>query len=250
MKTIREAAQARSAGGVAAPADRPSLRRCAPDKAAPAIVRAPLEGVKIRKAADGATAAFTGYATITETAYEMYDMFGPYTEIVSASAPAIALASNPDVNFVLNHGGVPMARTKPGTLILAAAAVEDGEHAGKIGLKVDVPSLDMRMPTVQDVVVALERGDLDEMSFKFRITRGMWSPDYSEYRIDEFDINRGDTSVVNYGANPHTIAALRSAGFDVAELSVDELRAAADELDRRSALPPNPRNRALFDSLT
>jgi HK97 family phage prohead protease len=226
MTTIREAAQQRSAG-IATPADRPSQRRCSEEKGSPAIVRAGLEQVQIRKSSDGASAAFTGFATITDAPYEMYDMFGPYTEVVASGAPAIALASDPDTNFVLNHGGVPMARTKSGTLLLSAEAVEEGDHAGKQGLKVDVPSLDLRMPTVQDVVVALERGDLDEMSFKFRITAGSWSPDYEVYTITQFDINRGDVSVVNYGANPHTMAALR-AKIDPATLTADELRAAAE----------------------
>jgi hypothetical protein len=32
------------------------------------------------------------------------------------------------------------------------------------------------------------------MSFAFRIKEGRWSPDYSEYRINEYDIDRGDVS--------------------------------------------------------
>jgi hypothetical protein len=51
---------------------------------------------------------------------------------------------------------------------------------------------------------AYERGDLVESSFKFRIDSGKWSPDYSEYRIEAVDLNRGDVSIVNFGANPHT----------------------------------------------
>jgi hypothetical protein len=38
----------------------------------------------------------------------------------------------------------------------------------------------------------------------------MWSPDYTEYRIDAFDIHRGDVSIVGYGANPATTAELRT----------------------------------------
>lgn len=235
MKSIREAAQERAAR-VAAPADRPSQRRCAPDRGAPAVVRAALAGLVLRKADDASSAGFTGFATITEAPYEMYDMFGPYTEVVASDAVALALAADPDVNFVLNHGGVPFARTKSGTMTLAAEQVPDGDHAGKIGLKVDVPTLDMRMPSVQDVVVALERGDLDEMSFKFRITAGQWSPDYETYTISQFDINRGDVSVVNYGANPHTFASLRGVQLDPTTLSDDELRA---EMKRREAAQRN-----------
>ena len=45
---------------------------------------------------------------------------------------------------------------------------------------------------------------IDEMSFMFRITAGHWSPDYTEFRINAVDINRGDVSAVNFGANPTT----------------------------------------------
>lgn len=250
MATREEAAALRRGGGVETHADRPSHRRCAEDKAAPPIVRAPLTGVSVRKSADALSAAFAGYATITDAPYQMYDSFGPYTERVAADAPALALASGPDVNFVLNHSGVPFARTKSGTLALSAGLVAEGDHAGKMALKVDVPNLDMRMPSVQDVVVALERGDLDEMSFKFRITSGEWSPDYQEYTISEFDLDRGDVSVVNYGANPNTIAALRSAGFNPATLTEEDLDAAVAEANARAGRPVvNARNRAAFQSL-
>jgi hypothetical protein len=42
------------------------------------------------------------------------------------------------------------------------------------------------------------------MSFAFRIESGQWSPDYTEYRINRYDIHRGDVAIVGYGANPYT----------------------------------------------
>jgi hypothetical protein len=47
----------------------------------------------------------------------------------------------------------------------------------------------------------------------FRITSGQWSPDYLEYRINSFDLERGDVGPVTYGANPHTSVAARSGEF-------------------------------------
>jgi phage head maturation protease len=227
MTALREAAQIRAAR-VAAPADRPSQRRNAPEAGSGCGVRAEIHAFKTRKADDGGPVGFAGFATITDTPYEMYDMFGPYNEVVQSTAPARALESDPDVNFVLNHGGVPFARTKSGTMTLSAEPVPDGEFEGREALKVDVPHLDLRMPSVLDVVYAMERGDLDEMSFKFRITSGEWSPDYETYTISQFDIHRGDVSIVNYGANPFTSGGLRSGGLDA--IPAHELRA---ELERR-----------------
>jgi hypothetical protein len=50
----------------------------------------------------------------------------------------------------------------------------------------------------------MERGDLDEMSFAFRVTRQEWNEDYTERWINEVNLSKGDVSIVNYGANPHT----------------------------------------------
>ena len=232
MKMTRAEAALDRREQVRALADRPSQRRALPETGSPAIVRAELTDFDLRAGSKAGTLEFTGYATVTEQPYEMYDLFGPYSEVIDVGAPAKALSSNPDVNFVLNHGGVPFARTKSGTLQLSA---------DDTGLKVDA-TLDQRMPSAQDVVVALERGDLDEMSFKFRILNGEWSPDYESFRIHEFDLDRGDVSVVNYGANPYTSASLRSKTVDLSKVADDALRA---EVARRA--PKTSMSRARLD---
>jgi hypothetical protein len=58
-------------------------------------------------------------------------------------------------------------------------------------------------------VPKLRSGLIDEMSFAFRIEAGVWSPDYTEYRIDKVDIHRGDVAIVGYGANPFTDGSVR-----------------------------------------
>lgn len=161
------------------------------------------------------TLLFTGYASITEAPYEMEDWLGTYSEVVSRGAFGKTLGESPDVMFLINHGGTPLARTKPGTLRLA----EDST-----GLAVEA-DLDVRSHLVSDLRVAMERGDLDEMSFAFRVTRQQWSPDYDERRISEVNLRKGDVSVVNFGANPATAgASMRSAyGID-ADLLTQALR--------------------------
>jgi hypothetical protein len=157
-----------------------------------------------------------GYASTTETPYEMWDFFGSYQEIISAGAFAKTLSETPDVAFLLNHGGMNLARTKSGTLELDED--QTGLHS--------VATLDTRVQAVRDIQVQVDRGDLDEMSFAFRIERWKWSPDYTELRIDEVNLHRGDTSVVNFGANPTTSVAARSADVlrYVDQLSDDQLR--------------------------
>jgi HK97 family phage prohead protease len=169
----------------------------------------------------------TGYAAGHEQAYEMWDWAGPYMEVVSAGAGARSLASNPDVAFLTNHRGVTMARTVSERRSLELA--EDGN-----GLLVNA-WVNPKRQDVKDLVTAIDDGDITEMSFAFMITRGQWSPDYSEYRIDEYDINRGDVSAVNYGANPYTSIAARSREIlrDLEHLPAGAARAALDRLNHR-----------------
>lgn len=230
LRTAAAAAEARAAG-VRAPADRPSARRAAAATDAPALVRMPLSKVAFRAAGDGGdTLTFDGIASSYERGYEMWDWYGPYTEVVAAGAGAASLSRSPDVAFLLNHKGMTLARTKSGTLELTE--VDEGLRA--------VASLDTRISAVRDIQVAIERGDLDEMSFAFRITKGKWSPDYTEYRIEEYDIDRGDVSVVNFGANPHTSGVLRSAQVLAGLVELDDAdldRAAAAIAARRAQTP-------------
>jgi HK97 family phage prohead protease len=154
-----------------------------------------------------------GYASAYERAYEMFDFFGPYTEVVSVGAGSDSLASAPDVAFLINHRGLPLASTRAGTLELA----EDDT-----GLR-SVSFMNPKRQDAADLYAAVDDGDVTEMSFAFRIVQGAWSPDYTEYRIQTYDLDRGDTSAVTYGANPHTSIQARAARF---ALTNDVMRAA------------------------
>ncbi len=147
----------------------------------------------------------TGYASTYEQGYQMWDWSGPYTEIVSKGAGAASLAANPDVVYLLNHSGIPFARTISGTLDLS----EDDT-----GL-LTVAYLNPKRQDAKDLVAAVDEKSITEMSFAFSIPRGQWSPDYMEYRIQEYDIDRGDTSPVNFGANPNTSIEARAAQFEL-----------------------------------
>lgn len=175
----------------------------------------PFEGMELRESPNG-TLTFTGYASVTETPYEMQDFLGDYTEVVRRGAFSKTLAEGADVPFKLNHDGMTLARTKSGTMRLS----EDST-----GLHVEA-DLDPRNGQVSDIRSAMDRGDLDEMSFAFRVTRQEWSPDWSQRDITEVNLNKGDVSIVNYGANPHTsgLTSLRSALHD-GTITRDQLEA-------------------------
>lgn len=181
------------------------------------------------RATSDASATLTGYASVFEKGYEMYG--GPdkggWTEIVDRRAFDRTLEHKPDLHLLINHEGMPLARTKSGTLQLSADSV---------GLKV-IADLDRSDPDVQRLEVKMARGDMDEMSFAFRTVRQEWNNDESERRLLELNLDKGDVSVVNFGANPTTSAGIRSAVAAIAAGDLAELRAlrALDPDDVRSA---------------
>jgi HK97 family phage prohead protease len=148
-----------------------------------------------------------GYASTFNMGYEMWDMFGPFTEEMDPGAFDKSLAAGPDVAFLVNHKGVSMARTpamlgngKP-TLAVYADDIGLGMHA----------FLNYARQDVKDLAVALDDNVITEMSFAFMLNDGWWNQDFDKFRIMEADINRGDVSAVNYGANPYTTIAARAA---------------------------------------
>jgi hypothetical protein len=171
--------------------------------------RIPFSQFELRESAGASkTLTFEGYACITETPYEMQDWAGPYTEIVRHGAFAKTLSDGADVAFLINHEGMTLARTKSGTLQLS----EDDK-----GL-LSLAELDPTNLYVQALRSAVERGDMDEMSFAFWVMRQQWSPDYDQRDILEVKIHQGDVSAVNYGANGAT-------GGTVSMRHADALRA-------------------------
>lgn len=186
------------------------------------------------RAAGSEQARIEGYASVTEAPYEMYDFLGSYTEVVRGGAFAKTLAENPQVQLLLNHGGLSMAYTRAGTLRLSEDST--GLH---IAADVNTTRSDVR-----DMVSALADGNVDEMSFAFRVPAGksQWSPDYDQRDIVEVDIHRGDVSVVNFGANPATTAAVRAQDLD--QMDEAAARELYERLGRRLAPQPQP-SRAL-----
>jgi HK97 family phage prohead protease len=152
----------------------------------------------------------TGFASTTESPYQMQDWLGPYTEVVRAGAFTKTLSESADVRLLLNHDGLPLARTKSGTLELEEVMPESDRATELNGTGLYcTASLDASSSLVQDIRSAMSRGDLDQMSFAFSVTRQQWSPDYEQRDI--LEVQLFDVSVVTYPANPATSATVRAA---------------------------------------
>lgn len=203
-RTAPEAAAER-AQLIAARHMRPGQRRSAERTGSGFGARAALVAPEVRAKSDGSgLLEFHGHASVTEAGYEMWDWYGPYTEIVDAGAFDVTLARS-DLDTTLNLGHDQLRRI--------ASTISAGSPLSlsmdETGLAVLADKLDPADYDVAYIAPKLRSGLITEMSFAFRIVRGQWSPDYTEYRINEVDIHRGDVAIVGYGASPHTDGGLR-----------------------------------------
>ena len=197
----------------------------------PEVEHRRLADVELRM--DGDVPVLEGYALVYEYRYDIGGgpEDGGFTEVIARGAAAKS-AGEADVRLLVNHDGVPLARSRGGEGTLQLKSDD-------VGLKVRA-ELDPANPTVQELRSAMNRGDLDQMSFAFKVPRGEgrqeWNSDYSLRTIREVQLF--DVSVVTYPANPVTVAKLRSDEAPVEEAtlevvptrSLDVARAQAERL--------------------
>ncbi|PWJ73836.1 hypothetical protein C7441_12519 [Pseudaminobacter salicylatoxidans] len=151
----------------------------------PAEIRADDTGVKV-----------SGYAAVFN---QEANIGGYFREVILPGAFRKALGST-DVPFLINHTGLPLARTRSGTLKLT----EDSH-----GLKIET-ELDSGDPDVQRIVPKMKRGDLDKMSFAFRATVQRWDDTQDPPLRTVEEVELFDVSVVTDPAYDGTSIALRS----------------------------------------
>jgi hypothetical protein len=165
----------------------------------PAELRADADGVKVE-----------GYAAVFG---EEADIGGVFREKIERGAFSEAIGRD-DVVFLINHEGLPLARTRSGTLKLT----EDER-----GLKIET-TLDADDPDVQSITRKMKRGDLDKMSFAF----------YPE--VQEWD-ESGDIPVRTISkASLHDVSIVTTPAYDGTEIALRSLAEA------RKAIPAVTRN--------
>ncbi|WP_446224968.1 HK97 family phage prohead protease [Nocardia sp. IBHARD005] len=181
----------------------------------------PAGDFEIRKTGD--SLRLSGYASVFDAPYDVYGgaPMG-WSETIARQAFDVTLSEKPDLHLLINHEGMPLARTKSGTLQLST---------DKKGLLVGA-DLDRTDPDVQRLEAKMARGDMDEMSFAFRVKAQSWNEDETERTITEVSLHKGDVSVVNFGANPATSAQLRSFVDGLRGLSADDAMAEARSIGR------------------
>ena len=149
--------------------------------------------IETREAEDGAM-RLSGYAAV----FNDPSVPLPFSERIAPGAFRKTLSETPDVRLLINHEGLPLARTKNGTLTLT----ED-----EVGLRFDADLPDTT--EARDLWTLIQRGDVDQMSFAFRVIRQKWSADRTERTLTEVSLADGDVSVVTYPAYPTTTVEAR-----------------------------------------
>jgi len=149
---------------------------------------------------DGQAPTIVGHAATFNQPYQV----GFFTETIHPEAFKRTLSLGPDVRLLVDHEGQPLARTKSGTLKLGTDSR---------GLTVEA-SLDPTDPDVQRLIPKMRRGDMDQMSFAFRVPAGGDAWDHAgempTRTIREANLAGGDVSIVTYPANENASVALRS----------------------------------------
>ena len=179
---------------------------------------------EIRANEDTNTVDVQGYATTYNSSYPVYGgpEKGGWNETIARGACKKSLMEHADVRFLLNHEGMPLARSRgkdSDTLTLS----ED-----EIGLYM-ATSIALKDPQAQSLASALEREDVDQMSFAFRVIREEWNDEYTERIIKEVELI--DVSAVTYPANPTTLIGLRDQILADAESRTKKAPASTPNLD-------------------
>ncbi|MER9170923.1 HK97 family phage prohead protease [Mesorhizobium australicum] len=161
----------------------------------PAEIRADDTGIKV-----------SGYAAVFGQITDIGDYF---REVIEPGAFRDAIGRD-DVVFLINHEGLPLARTRSGTLKLS----EDAH-----GLLIET-TLDPTDPDVMSIVPKMKRGDLDKMSFAFRADVQIW------------DDTQDPPLRTIQKASLYDVAIVTTPAYDGTEIGLRTLEAARNELDQ------------------
>lgn len=158
----------------------------------PAEIRADDDGILVE-----------GYAAVFG---EETNIGGFFREKIERGAFADAIGRD-DVVFLINHEGLPLARTRSGTLTL-----KEDDHGLHISTRLDPAD-----PDVARITGKMKRGDLDKMSFAF------W-PDVQEWD-EEGDIPLRTVKK----ASLHDVSIVTTPAYDGTDIGLRNLEAARKE---------------------
>lgn len=125
---------------------------------------------------------------------------GGFREVIRKGAFADSIRRGDDVRALVDHNPTMiLGRTKSNTLTLS----EDN-----LGLRVEILLPDTSVS--RDLQASMKRGDIDGMSFGFRVDADAWREEQGQTIRELHRVSLFDVSPVTFPAYPATEAALRS----------------------------------------
>lgn len=193
------------------------IRRSVPNDTQPVNIK-PVEGI------------IEGYPIVFNQITPIGDLF--FEEIDEHALDGADLS---DIKFLVNHNDdmIPLARHRRGKRSTMDISID--EHGLSILAKLDIEN----NSTSKAVCSAVERGDIEDMSFAFgiEVTGEEWSDldkNMPHRRITKIG-KVFEVSAVNDGAYPQTSISARSASLDNEKKALDNARAVALENENRAA---------------
>lgn len=127
------------------------------------------------------------------------DIGGYFRERVAPGAFSRAVKED-DVRALFNHDpNHVLGRNKAGTLLL------EEDHAG-LAIQIFPPDTQL----ARDLGISMERGDVDQMSFGFRVRKDEWNYDAKMPERTLLEVELFDISPVTFPAYPTTDVGLRA----------------------------------------
>lgn len=155
------------------------------------LVRA--QNLEVRDAGgSGDNVTVSGMVVVYNTPYTVVDQFGEFEERMHPGVATDVIGG--DVRFLIDHDpSKVLARTTSGTLTL-----KDEER----GLRATA-TLDLRDTDANNLLIRLERGDVNQMSAGFVVGKDSWNESMDQRDVYKFS-ELLDTSAVTYPASPTT----------------------------------------------
>ena len=171
----------------------------------------PLKSSEFRMEQDGNNLVMSGYAAVYNS---LSEDLGGFREMIMPGAFTRTLAADPDVRLLVNHEGMPLARTASKTLVLT----EDQRGLAFRAV------LDPTDSDVQRLAPKIKRGDVNQMSFAFRCKQDNFRNEGDQIirEVRDAELHDGDVSPVCYPAYKATEVGVR--GLEAARRGVQEFR--------------------------
>lgn len=155
--------------------------------------------LRMTDAADKSLKRISGYAAVFN---RLSEDLGGYREKIAPGAFANSLRRRPDVKLLINHQGLPLARTLAGNLRLR-------EDSHGLHFEADVNPRD---PDFLPVVEKIRTGVLNQVSFGFRVLADKWehAKETGKRIRTLLEIALYEVSLVTFPAYPQTVAVVRT----------------------------------------